>query len=67
MKWYKKQLDQLKKAGKLKPTESGKESIAKKPAGYSHDVKKIRASGCKSYSPVAASKLARPKTDVHSS
>jgi len=44
MKWYKKQLDQLKKAGKLKPTESGKESIAKKPAGYSHDVKKIRAS-----------------------
>lgn len=67
MKWYKKQLDQLKKAGKLKLAESDKELKTKKPAGYSHDVKKIRATGGKSYSPVAASKLARPKTDVHSS
>lgn len=61
MKWYKKQLDKLKKSKSPKP---GGAAVAEKTSGHSFGAKKIGAK--KTFpDPVAISKLGRPKTDIH--
>jgi len=57
MKWYKKQMDQLKKAAKLTSSQSS-------GAEYSHEIKKNKVKKVNFSNPVAVGKLARPKTDA---
>jgi hypothetical protein len=64
MKWYKKQLDALKKSkSKSKSSKSDKEAAVKKTAGYQIDERKKWVTKKKFPNPVAAGKLNRPKTD----
>lgn len=60
MKWYKKQLDALKKS---KPSNVNTEENAKKTGKYTVDERKKWVVKKKFPDPVAASKLNRPKTD----
>ena len=64
MKWYKKQMDQLKKT-KAESSKSDDVTTNQKTPGHSFDLKKTGASKRNYPSPVAASKLQRPKTDVY--
>ncbi|OGH91567.1 MAG: hypothetical protein A2534_04490 [Candidatus Magasanikbacteria bacterium RIFOXYD2_FULL_39_9] len=63
MKWYKKQLDQL-KASKPELFNSDKEVGVKKSSGYAMDERKKWVNKKKFPDPVAASKLTRKKTDL---
>lgn len=60
MKWYKKQLDALKKS---KSSDADTEDAAKKTGRYAVDERKKWVTKKKFPNPVAASKLNRPKTD----
>ncbi len=64
MRWYKKQLDKIMKE-KSESTEKDQKTTTKKVLGNSFAERK-KWNVKRSYpSPVAASKLARPKTDSH--
>ncbi len=60
MKWYKKQLDTIKK---LKSSNIDTEETMKKTTGYTVDKRKKWVTKKKFPNPVAASNLRRPKTD----
>jgi len=63
MKWYKKQMDKLKKTEVIK---TDKETdLKKKTSGHQFNERQSWASPSFRRSPVAASKLQRDKTDVH--
>jgi len=64
MKWYKKQLDKLKKL-KKNSVETKETVIRKNITGHSFDTNKKWSDRTNYRSPVAASKLSRPKTDIH--
>ncbi|OGH88141.1 MAG: hypothetical protein A3J93_00150 [Candidatus Magasanikbacteria bacterium RIFOXYC2_FULL_42_28] len=61
MKWYKKQLDQIKKSAKAK---EDKTDEAKPASGRGFDAKKLRATPRNFRDPVGASKRTRKKTDL---